>query len=297
MVPGGNMWQEEGVHKGGPAMVAGCDAIGKTRESVDVLGVTPARHLAATFDRDDADLASGGRLPCGWTLLYFLDSPPTSRMGPDGRTTPGEFLPDTGLSRRMWAGGSFTFERDLVLGRPARQTVTMTGVERKKGRSGNLCFVTTEHRTAQDGEDAVIEVRHLVFRDALGAHGEARRVAPPQGAAWQRSVVADPVLLFRFSALTFNAHRIHYDVEYCRRVEAYPDLLVHGPMQALLLLDLAERTCPERRIRHFRYRGMAPLFAPHPFLVRGKPETGGGLALWIEDSSGGLTTSAELEFA
>lgn len=297
MVPGGNMWQEERLHKGEHAMATPSDSVGKTRESMDVLGVTPARHLAATFDRDDANLMSGARLPCGWTLLYFLDCPPTSLIGRDGRTTPGEFIPDTGLPRRMWAGGSFTFERDLVLGRPARQTVTITSVERKKGRSGDLCFVTTEHRVAQDDGDAVIEVRNLVFRDEPGASGEARRVAPPQDAVWQRSVVADPVLLFRFSALTFNAHRIHYDVEYCRSEEAYPDLVVHGPMQALLLLDLAERTFPERRIRHFRYRGMAPLFAPHPFLVCGKPETGRDLRLWIEDSSGGLTTSAELEFA
>ncbi len=296
MVPGGNMWQEERLHKGERMMAAPCDAVGRSRESVDVLELTPARHLAATFDRDAADLASGARLPCGWTLLYFLDSPPTSRIGRDGRTTPGELIPDTGLPRRMWAGGSFTFERDLVLGRPARQTITITGVERKRGRSGDLCFVTTEHRIAQDDQDAVIEVRNLVFRDAPGSSGEVRRVAPPQDAVWQRSVVADPVLLFRFSALTFNAHRIHYDVEYCRNEEAYPDLVVHGPMQALLLLDLAERACPERRIRHFRYRGVAPLFAPHPFLVCGKPETGGSLRLWIEDSAGGLATSAELEF-
>ncbi|MCY4609157.1 MAG: MaoC family dehydratase N-terminal domain-containing protein [bacterium] len=278
-------------------MTAPSDAVGRTRESVDELGVTPALHLAATFDRDGADIESGTRLPCGWTLLYFLDCPPTSLIGRDGRTTPGEFIPDTGLPRRMWAGGSFTFERDLVLGRPARQTVTITGVERKKGRSGDLCFVTTEHRIVQDDQDAVIEVRNLVFRDAPRSSGEARRVTPPKNAAWQRSVVADPVLLFRFSALTFNGHRIHYDVEYCRNEEAYPDLVVHGPMQALLLLDLAERTFPERRIRHFRYRGVAPLFAPHPFLVCGKPEASGDLRLWIEDSSGSLATSAELEFA
>ncbi len=278
-------------------MAAPCDAVGRTRESVDDLGVTPARHLAATFDREATGLSTGDRLPCGWTLLYFLDCPPTSVIGHDGRTTPDEFIPATGLPRRMWAGGSFTFERDLILGRPARQTVTITSVERKKGRSGDLCFVTTEHRVSQDDRDAVIEVRNLVFRDAPGSSGEARPVSPPQGAAWRRTVVADPVLLFRFSALTFNAHRIHYDVEYCRNEEAYPDLVVHGPMQALLLLDLVERTCPERRIRHFRYRGVAPLFAPHPFLVCGKPLAGDEVVLWIEDSSGGLTTSAELEFA
>ena len=278
-------------------MAAPSDAVGRTRESMDLLGVTPARHLAATFDRDDTGLGPGARLPCGWTLLYFLDAPPTSLVGRDGRTTPGEFIPDTGLPRRMWAGGSFTFERDLALDRPARQTVTITGIERKKGRSGDLCFVTTEHRTSQDDKDAVIEVRNLVFRDAPGASSEARPVAPPEGATWKRRVVADPVLLFRFSALTFNAHRIHYDVEYCRNEEAYPDLVVHGPMQALLMLDLAERTFAGRPIRHFRYRGVAPLFAPHAFHVCGKPEEGDYLRLWIESSSGGLATSASLEFA
>ena len=278
-------------------MAGPCDSVGRTRESDDVLGVSAARCLAATFDRNDASITSGARLPCGWTLLYFLDCPPTSRVGEDGRTTPGAFIPDTGLPRRMWAGGSFTFERDLVLGRPARQTVTITGIDRKRGRSGDLCFVTTEHRVSQDGEDAVIEVRNLVFRDAPAASGEPPRVAPPTDATLQRRVVADPVLLFRFSALTFNAHRIHYDVDYCRNKEAYRDLVVHGPMQALLLLDLTERAWPERRIRHFRYRGVAPLFAPDPFLVCGKPEPGGHLTLWIEDSAKGLTTSATLEFA
>ena len=273
------------------------DAIGRTRSSVEVLGVPSARHLAATFDRDEEDLEAGSALPPGWTLLYFLDAPPTSAVGRDGRTSSGEFIPDTGLPRRMWAGGSFTFTGDLILGRPATSTMTVRNVARKEGRSGALCFVTTEHRIEQDGRDVVTEIRDLVFREAPKSSEPVRRVDPPEPATWRRSIVADPVLLFRFSALTFNAHRIHYDIEYCRNEENYPNLVVHGPMQALLLLDLAGRVLPERRILHFRYRGVAPVFAPGSFSVCGAPDADDRVRLWIEDSGGGLATTAELELA
>ncbi len=271
------------------------DAVGRQRSSDEVLAVHPARRLAATFEREIGPLEAGSPLPPGWTLLYFLDAPPTSVIGRDGRTFPGDFIPDTGLPRRMWAGGSFTFTGELILGRPATSTVTIRDVARKEGRSGALCFITTEHRVEQDGRTAVVEMRDLVFREAADARAAPRPMEPPGPAAWRRSVAADPVLLFRFSALTFNAHRIHYDIEYCRSEEGYPDLVVHGPMQALLLLDLAERKRPGCRIRHFRYRGKAPVFAPGPFSVCGAPEDNGRLRLWIEDERGGLATTAELE--
>ena len=301
LVPGCNMWQLERLAKGERAMDASADpitdVIGRTRSSVEVLGVPPARHLAATFDRDADGLEAGSALPPGWTLLYFLDAPPTSVVGRDGRTSPGEFIPDTGLPRRMWAGGSFTFSGDLILGRPATSTVTIRNVARKEGRSGVLCFVTTEHRIEQDGRDVVTEIRNLVFREAPKSSEPVRRVDPPGPATWRRSTVADPVLLFRFSALTFNAHRIHYDIEYCRNEEDYPNLVVHGPMQALLLLDLVERVFPGRRIRQFVYRGVAPVFAPESFSVCGAPDGDDRVRLWIEDSGGGLATTAELELA
>ena len=272
-------------------------AVGRTRSSDEILAVMPARRLASTFDRDQDGLEHGSALPPGWTLLYFLESPPTALVGKDGRTTPGGFIPDTGLPRRMWAGGSFTFTGDLVLGNAATSTTTITRVSRKEGRSGPLCFVTTEHRIEQAGGGAVTETRDLVFREAPRPGEAARRVDPPGPATWRRSIEADPVLLFRFSALTFNAHRIHYDIAYCRDEEGYPDLVVHGPMQALMLLDLAERVLPGRRLRHFRYRGVAPVFAPGTFSACGAPDGADRARLWIEDSAGALATTAELELA
>lgn len=275
------------------------EAIGRRMETTDVLGLAPARHLAAAFDRDSGALADGARLPHGWHWLYFLDAPPSSAIGADGRTVSNGFLPDTGLPRRMWAGGSFGFQRDLVFGRAARSEVVISDAVRKRGRSGKLAFVTTEHRIGQDGATALVETRNLVFREAPrpGETETARRIDPPKAPAWRRTVDPDPVLLFRFSALTFNAHRIHYDIDYCRDEEGYPGLVVHGPMMALLLLDLAERELGARTFRRFRYRGVAPLFAPERFHVCGAPENDERALFWIEGADGALAMSAELDLA
>ena len=273
------------------------EAVGRRMETADVLAPAPARRLAATFDRDPDALADGARLPHGWHWLYFLDAPRGAAVGADGRTVSNGFLPETGLPRRMWAGGSFRFDRDLVLGRAARAEVAISDVARKEGRSGKLAFVTTEHRLEQDGAMALVETRDLVFREAPRPGETVRRADPPAAPAWRRTVEPDPVLLFRFSALTFNAHRIHYDIDYCRDVEGYPGLVVHGPMLALLLLDLAERELGARTFRRFRYRAVAPLFAPDRFHVCGAPEGAGRALFWIESADGALAMSAELDLA
>jgi len=276
---------------------AGHEAVGRRKDAVDVLASRQARHLAQTFDRDPAGLEDDGVLPPGWHWLYFLDAPPTGVLGEDGRTVPGGFLPETGLPRRMWASGSFRFEDDLRLGRPATCTTTIAEVAHKTGRSGKLCFITTEHRVAQDDRDAIVETRNLVFREAPRPGEAARRVDPPGEAVWRREITPDAVLLFRFSALTFNAHRIHYDIDYCRDVEGYPGLVVHGPMLALLLLDLAERMMPGRRFRRFDYRAVAPLFTPDRFSICGRPDGDDRALLWIEGPDGALATTAELALA
>lgn len=299
-------------------MTAGADAlaraVGRTRQQRDVLALAPAHRLAATLDRDGAGLEQGAMLPWGWHWLYFLEAPPTSAIVRDGRSVPGGFLPQTGLARRMWAGGSFAFQAPLLLGDEASASVTLTKAARKRGRSGALAFLTTEHRIAQAGRAAVVETRELVFREAPPRSWPAPsdesprpdeaappRPAPPAEAVWRRRVEADPVLLFRFSALTFNAHRIHYDLEYCRQQEGYPGLVVHGPLLALLLLDLARRIqeageLPQRPFARFRYRASAPLFAPATLALAGCPRAGGAL-LWAAGDDGAAAMTAELELA
>ncbi|MBT6512134.1 MAG: acyl-CoA dehydrogenase [Rhodospirillaceae bacterium] len=272
-------------------------AIGRQIIGEDILSVMPARHLAATFDRDEGGMLDGAALPPGWHWLYFLDAPPSDVLGHDGRTVPSGFLPETGLPRRMWAGGSVTFQQDLTLGGDAECRTTIENITRKEGRSGALAFITTEHRISQGGNEALVETRDLVFREAPRPGETPKHFDPPAKAVWRREITPDPVLLFRFSALTFNAHRIHYDIDYCRTEEGYPNLVVHGPMLALLLLDLAERELPGRRFRQFRYRGVSPLFVPDRFAVCGCTDRDDHALLWIEGPGGGLAMTAELDLA
>ena len=271
-------------------------AVGKTQESSDRIALAPARNLAATFDRAADALEPGSALPPGWHWLYFLDAPESRLLGEDGRTVPNGFLPDTGLPRRMWASGSFTFHGDLALGDDATCTMRIADIAHKQGRSGALVFITTDHAVVQGGRLLIEERRNLVFRDMPQAGGQPRPEPAPVDAAWQRTVMPDPVLLFRFSALTFNAHRIHYDADYCRNVEGYPGLVVHGPMLALLMLDLLGRHCPGRALRRFDYRAASPLFAGERFTVCGKP-TGEGAELWVAGSQGQLATAGIVVFA
>ena len=271
-------------------------AVGKAQAASDRIALAPARYLAATFDRPGDGLEAGSGLPPGWHWLYFLDAPESRLLGEDGRTVPNGFLPDTGLPRRMWASGSFTFHGDLVLEGDATCTMRIAEIAHKQGRSGALVFITTDHAVVQDGRTVIEERRNLVFRDMPQAGSQPRPEAAPADAAWQRTVMPDPVLLFRFSALTFNAHRIHYDADYCRTVEGYPGLVVHGPMLALLMLDLVGRHCPGRVLRRFDYRAASPLFAGEPFTVCGRPD-GEGAVLWVTGSQGQLATAGTVVFA
>jgi len=270
-------------------------AIGRVRSAADRIERRAALLLAATLDRDDAALREGAPLPPGWHWLYFLDAPLTGQLGEDGRTVPGGFLPDTGLPRRMWAGGTIDFDAPLPLGSEATCEARIDNIEAKQGRSGPLVFVTTRHVISSGGRRAVEERRDLVFRGLPGEDEPQRREQAPGCGTWRRVVTPDPVLLFRFSALTFNAHRIHYDVDYCRAVEGYPTLVVHGPLLALLMLDLVARERPDGVVRSFAYRVLAPLYSGSPFAVCGC-EREGGAELWVEGPDGTLATKGRVAF-
>ncbi|QPH53861.1 FAS1-like dehydratase domain-containing protein [Pontivivens ytuae] len=252
----------------------------ETREEV----IDPAR-LAAL--RAALDLPEGGdTLPPFAHQIYFWQAERPAALGRDGHPATGGFIPDLGLPRRMWAGGRLTFTAPLRTGLPARKTTTITNIAEKAGRSGALAFVTLEHRFEQDGTLCVTEEQDLVYRpdDAPAAAPQpCERIEPePQS--------ADPTLLFRYSALTFNGHRIHYDADYARQVEGYPGLVVHGPLLAQLLALRAERTLVG--LTTFTFRARSPVTAGEPFETCAEHRDG-ALHLWIRAADGRLAMTAE----
>ncbi len=272
--------------------------VGRRRTAEDVIAPGPVARLAATLDRNEPVPRTGEPLPPGWHWLYFLSAAPQSRLGPDGHEARGDFLPPVPLPSRMWAGGRMTFHQPLRIGETALRQSEVASITPKTGRSGRLVFVTTRHVVSGSEGPAVADEQHIVYREAPAAGtGPPAPEAPPAVPAWQRTVHPDPVLLFRFSALTFNAHRIHYDRPYATTVEGYPGLVVHGPLLAILLLDLLQHAHPEAPPTQFVYRAVAPLFDTAPFTVAGAPaEQGDDVALWAAGRDGAVAMTATAGF-
>lgn len=254
--------------------------VGMTRTSKDIIRTWPVAALAATLGNDAP--GEGEPLPPLRHWLYFLPLDPLATAGPDGHARTGDFLPDTGLPRRMWAGGRIIFHRPLLIGSAATRLSRIDDVTEKEGRSGRLVFVKLTHEIS-DGEGlAITEEQDLVYRapprigEAAARHDEA-----PADADWRHTVQPDPVLLFRYSALTFNSHRIHYDHPYVTGVEGYPGLIVHGPLLATLMADLAAGANRGRSLSSFSFRGRSPVFSGEPFEVAGRTEGDSGAGLWI----------------
>ncbi len=265
--------------------------IGRQEVLEDRLGLFPPAALSATLDRDDPEPREGDALPPLWHWLYFLPRARQSGIGPDGHPKRGGFLPPVPLPRRMWAGGRLTFGAPLLLGEEVRRVSTIADVSAKSGRSGNLVFVLVRHEIANAAGVAITEEHDIVYRDPP-APGEAPAVPKKAEAesAWRRDVVPDDVLLFRYSALTFNGHRIHYDRRYVTTEEGYPGLIVHGPLLATLLLDLFARN-DARVVKSFSFRALSPVFDTTTFTVHGTPEAGGA-KLWIRRDDGALCMEA-----
>jgi 3-methylfumaryl-CoA hydratase len=269
---------------------------GRQEVREDVVTPVPVAALAATLDRDDPAPAPGTPLPPLWHWLYFLPLHRQSELGPDGHAKRGGFLPPVPLPRRMWAGGRFDFRRPLRVGDAIRRTSTVADVGLKEGRTGPLVFVLVRHEVATGEGVALVEEHDIVYRD-LPEPGEAAPVPRPAraDAAWRRDVHPDDVLLFRYSALTFNGHRIHYDRRYVTEVEGYPGLVVHGPLLATLLADLARRHA-DAPMTAFRFRAVRPLFDVADFAVCGAPSPDGRrAALWAQGADGFLAMEAEAE--
>jgi len=269
--------------------------VGREERQSDLLSARQARLMETTLDRD-ASLRDGDVLPPFWPWIYFHAAPPVSRLGRDGHAARGGFLPPVPLPRRMWAAGSLRVQAPLRIGEEATRLSRIASVTEKSGRSGPLCFVEAEHSYLVGREVRIVETQTLVFREdpAPGAP-QPPPAEPPRGAERENLVTPSPVQLFRYSALTFNGHRIHYDRDYCRDVEGYPGLIFHGPLTATLLAGLAEEIAG-RPLAHFSFRAVAPLFDLAPFPLKAKRQEGGRLLLWAETPEGHLAMRAEAEF-
>lgn len=262
------------------------DWIGRTTELRCWLDPWRAQALHATLDStgpipdDGAPLLPG----CHWT--YFLETAPSNELGPDGHPRRGGFLPPVPLPRRMWGGSRLEFFAPLALGESARRISRVLGVEEKSGRSGRLCFVTVEHEFHGAQGLAIREQQDIVYRDvATGGSAPPPQTAPVD-APWQRAWRFDSPRLFRYSAITFNSHKIHYDREYVTKEEGYPGLVVHGPLLATLMLELV-RANTDRRLRRFEFRAMAPVFDGQSIQACGKPD-GDRVEVWIRGASGAM---------
>ena len=268
--------------------------IGRSELRHDVFGATPVQALAATLDHPAADLPAGTALPPLWHWLYFLPLHRASALGPDGHARLGGFLPPVPLPRRMWAGSRFEFLGALRVGDAAERRSTIESVVVKQGRTGPLVFVTVRHEVVVNGsgEPALREWHDIVYRAAKQpGDAEPPPQAAPQGAAFTRELVPDDVLLFRYSALTFNGHRIHHDRRYATGVEGYPGLVVHGPLIATLLLDLLRHEMPQAELASFSFKALRPTFDGVPMRLNGQRE-GGSVRLWAQDHQGWLTMDA-----
>ncbi|WP_345251711.1 FAS1-like dehydratase domain-containing protein [Pigmentiphaga soli] len=267
--------------------------IGRTETLEDVATPAPLRALAATLDSDDAATARPGELPPGSHWLYFLPVVRQSEIGPDGHPRRGGMLPPVPLPRRMWAGSRLRFHQPLRVGQPLLRISRVSDVSMKAGRTGPLVFVNIDHEIHAEGRLAIAERQDIVYRQAQKP-GEAATVpaAAPENCSWRRDVLPDPVLLFRYSALTFNGHRIHYDRPYAIQTEGYPGLVVHGPLIATLLLDLLRRELPQARVSSFGFRAASPLFDNAPFCVCGRLESDKTVRLWARSAEGHLAMDA-----
>ncbi len=271
--------------------------IGKKETHDDIAAAWPMAALAATLDRRDPFPHTGDAIPQSGHWLYFLETAPGSDLSHDGHPKRGGFLPPVPLPRRMWAGGRIDFRRPVRVGDALSRESEVVSVDAKEGKSGNLVFVMVRHTVKAGDQVAIVEEHDIVYRDAAKP-GEASLPGKtaPAGATWRRELQTDQATLFRYSALIFNAHRIHYDIDYCRDVEGYPGLIVHGPLQTTLLLDLCRRNDP-RPVRTLDYRATHPLFHQEIFSVNGQPAADGKSAeLWTANAAGCYTMRGTATF-
>ncbi|WP_424945959.1 FAS1-like dehydratase domain-containing protein [Candidatus Spongiihabitans sp.] len=297
--------------------------IGRREQRTDRIAAKPANFLRATLhqytsapdtdapgvERAARNYREGGFLPPGWHWLYFLEAPPMDQLGRDGHAALGGFLPPVALPKRMWAGARLQFHAPIVIGEELTKTSVIKSVALKSGRSGELCFVTVNHQFFSGSVLKLEEDHDIVYRGASSTSHQADNQANNQADTPHPtpldadiSVVIKPTttLLFRYSALTFNGHRIHYDLDFCKHIEGYPGLVVHAPLTATLMLELARNYYFERIAQHdfraFNVTAVSPLFHDRPFTLhlKERSEPGQACVLWAANPDGSLALSATL---
>ena len=271
--------------------------LGRSESMEERIAPFPSQTFALTLDRSDPPYVEGSALPPLWHWFHFLTVSTMADVGPDGHPKRGGFLPPVPLPRRMWAGSRLKFLKPLIIGDTVSKVSTIAKIDAKSGRTGELVFVTVRHEYSGKDGLAVEEEHDIVYREAA-TPGASPPVPPaaPADAQWTRPIHPDPVLLFRYSALTFNSHRIHYDQPYVTGVEGYPGLIVHGPLIATLLLDGLRRQRPQAVVRSFQFRALSPLFDTADFAVCGRIE-GAAAKVWAVNASGGLAMDGSAELA
>ncbi len=268
--------------------------VGRSQTVAEDIWAPRVAQLAATLDLAPAP-GEGDPLPPGWQWLFFNPAAPQSALGEDGHPRRGGFLPPIELPRRMWAGSRLTYHAPLPIGAPAEKHSEIISIDRKAGRSGTLVFVTLRHTTSQGSVIAIEEEQDLVYRGHPLPGDSAPQGKPAPRAQWSEPVRPDAPLLFRYSALTFNGHRIHYDTPYATGVEGYPALVVHGPLTATLLQGFASRLQPGQRLASFTFRGLAPLFVDRTLHLEAA-ESDRGLSLWVRNERGEMAMQASATF-
>ena len=278
-------------------------------ETTETIAAGPAVALSGLLDREPAVTAPGDPIPPLWHWLYFLDRPATSELGPDGHPAAGHFMPPIPQRRRMYAGGRASYTGAFRFGDQITRRSELADATVKQGRTGELLFVTVRSVFTRAGAVIATEEQDVVYRSGPPAAGGSARAQRGAGLAtggsagarfngaagpapWQIQIVPDPVLLFRFSALTYNAHRIHYDADYATGVEGHPGLVVHGPLLALLCFELPRRQAPRQRVTQLSFRARSPVYVGQRCTVTGGPRDD-GCAMQVAGPDGAVALTAE----
>lgn len=273
--------------------------IGRTETAETVVTLDQCNQLAATLDMDAAaraaaGIVAGGILPPLWHWLGWLPDTPMAGLGADGHPARGGFLPPVPLERRMWAGGRLIFHHPARIGAVLSRRSEIMKISEKTGVTGRMVFVTVRHEVASDGAGVLSEEQDIVYVAMPESFNPPPPVPAPAESLWSEEVPLDTVRLFRFSAVTFNAHRIHFDLAYAREVEKYPGLVVHGPLQAILLMEAARRRQGGGHPANYRFRGVRPLFHFDRLRLVGHPGTEGRRALATVQGDGICCMQAEV---
>lgn len=265
--------------------------VGRSETSHDHISHNLVKRLAATLNEPTP--APGDALPLLWHWAFFQEPVGEPGLGADGHPARGGFLPPADNRNRMWAGGRLTFNQPLRVDAQVTRRSTILDVQEKHGRTGWLLFVTVQHEYVQDGQCALVEEQDIVYREPTPPKLSGTDPLP-QG-EWQQAVQPTPTLLFRYSAVTFNGHRIHYDWPYVTETEGYPGLVVHGPLIATLNLRAFVQAHPHAQVRRFSFRGVRPLICPDAFEVGGRLLGDGTAQVWAGNAAGQAQVG-EVEF-